>query len=289
MKIFFLALMSGLLTVSAAASVVVKPNVAEGLFACNAGVLHPRLNGQVCLSNTDARTCDPTKDANCVCFQDSAGKDIVNAQYEDMSVPDTHPAHFRATNVESRASSSDYQSLFADADVWLRKITTLKFDLASELTGSRYYVDFCYLGPVENLQLVNKKMKDLSEGIYTLNATVSSTSLEGDTLYRDSARLRAKVEFVCDLRESGKQNKPRKSDELAPDKNTLEANSSYYMDEQSLNSNGLSIQQNLNGNVIQVPRFCRLRASFAEGAITLRSHESANTEMTVFIDIQQAL
>lgn len=286
MKTLIIALF-GCFALSASASVVVKPNVAEGLFACNAGILHPRPNGQVCLSNTDARTCNPSTDANCVCFQETAGSDTVLAQYEDMSVPDTHPAHFRATNVQSKGASSDYQSLFAESDVWLRKITNLKFDLASELTGARYYVDFCYLGPVENQQIVNKKTKDLSEGIYSLNATVSSTILEGDTLYRDSARLRAKVEFVCDLRQTGKQDAPRKPEELAPDKNTLESNSSYYMDDQSLNSNGLSIQQNLNGNTKQVPRFCRLRASFTEGSMTLRSHDSANTEMTVFIDIQQ--
>jgi hypothetical protein len=254
-----LALLTGF-SLQAAATVVVKPSVNEDLVPCNAGILH---------AGTELY-----------------GSDYIQVQYEDMNVVATHPSHFRANTLQSNPTVGDYQVLFSDSDSWSSKITQLSFNLSTEKTGAAYFVDFCYLGPIENLKNMGHSKKDLSEGIYTLTASVSSTDLTSNNSYRTQVDLQTKVEFICDLRKRGKNQDPRVATELEPT-GTMDADALAYADFSRMGTSGVAFEKDLNNQNSQVPRFCRLRVSFLESVVTDRSNVLSNAETTVFLDIQQ--
>jgi hypothetical protein len=262
--IIIIALLGMSLVTYGQVSVTTSSN--EDLYACNAGILHA---GQAL-----------------------RGTDYIHVQYEDTTVAVDHPAHLRGGNLESEPTSTTYQTLFASNLIWFRRITNLNFSFSTEKTGASYFVDFCYLGPIEDKKSngngngnANGK-KDLSEGRYNLISSLSSTNLDGETIYRDQVKLQAKVDVICDLRQKGALIAPRLLAETTP--LLPETDISSYNDFYVISTSGLASEQNLNQSSIQVPRFCIIRASFAESQITTRSFNSANTEMAIYLDIQKA-
>lgn len=266
-------------SLNASATITIKPSVTEDLFPCNAGIMHPASTATSCVNQTTGRSCSPSDDTQCVCSSAANGSDYLQVSYEDMSVSMDSSAHYRGSTLESKASQNTFQTLFGESLVWNRRITELRFNFGTEFTGASYFVDFCYLGPVENIQGVGPAKVDLSEGIYILNASLSSSNVP--------QAMAAKVDFICDLRGRGEATSARPGAQVAPTTTSLEADSSFYSDESPLSANGLSIEQNLNGQKKQVPRFCRLRATFHENAQKVRANGSGNTEMTVYLDIHK--
>ena len=190
-----------ILGMNAHAAVYVRPSVSEGLFPCNAGIVHATTG--------------------------VAGNDYIQVAYDDLTVAENHPARQRADSLASNPNNSEYQVLFASSDVWNRNITSLIFNFSTEKTGAAYFVDFCYLGPIEDIKGNGNGKKDMSEGIYTLDSSLTATSLTTETNYRTSVGLQTKIEFICDLRKRGSSQSARTSSTLAPT-GALEADSAFY-------------------------------------------------------------
>ncbi|MNS53782.1 hypothetical protein D3C72_865500 [compost metagenome] len=265
MRAFLFVAFLGWSLQSLASSVYVRPSVSEGLFPCNAGIVH---------AGTEIK-----------------GNDFIEVQYEDLTVAESHPARFRADTLASNSSVTDYQLIFSSTDIWNRKITSLAFNFSTEKTGAAYFVDFCYLGPIEDLKgngngNGNGNKKDASEGIYTLDSSLTANNLTSEVSYRTQVGLQAKLEFICDLRKRGNAQSARSSSALAPT-GTMEADSAFYDNFSPISSTGLAFEKDLNSTTPTVPRFCRLRASFLESTITDRSNGATNAEMTVYLNIQK--
>lgn len=263
MRALLFTTVSFLLCLPVFGAVYVRPSVSEGLFPCNAGIVH---------SGSEIK-----------------GNDFIELQYEDLTVAESHPAHYRADTLASNSAVAAYQTVFLNADIWNRKITSLAFNFSTEKTGAAYFVDFCYLGPIEDLKgngNGNGNKKDESEGIYTLDSSLTANNLTSEVSYRTQVGLQAKLEFICDLRKRGTVQNARSASTLAPT-GTLEADAAFYGDFTPISSTGLAFEKDLNTTTPTVPRFCRLRASFFEASITDRSNGSTNAEMTVYLNIQK--
>ena len=280
------------LTSVASATFVVTPTISEDLYACNAGISHPKPSGDLCMFQDTNQACskascngDSNCETRCVCYSDVVAGDRFSVNYEDLLMPESSGARFRGAMKSVQGNGSNFNTLFNTSEIWTKKITSLHFDFSSERYGTKYFVDFCYLGPIESIIPGTTPAVDASWGAYRLGGSISISQLLGSNGYYQSSGLKGQMSYDCDLRENGSQIYPRGSSEITPG-GSLEVDTSYASSLTSFTSSALYYDSPINTYIKAVPRFCRLRVYLQETLISKpRDLQNANSEMTVDLAI----
>jgi hypothetical protein len=154
------------------------------------------------------------------------------------------------------------------------EITNVEFSLGSEQYGTKYFLQFCYQGPLEDIQapFPGGPRVDISLGIYKMKLSMTSA----DKIYNAKLESNAQVSYQCDLRNLGLNTAPRKNGVTPGD---------FPLEVDAFNQGPLSISDatpgasrelilNLNSIENQVPRYCVLTMSFSELPKDIRSLKS---------------
>ncbi|MES2768054.1 MAG: hypothetical protein V4596_02825 [Bdellovibrionota bacterium] len=189
------------------------------------------------------------------------------------------------------AVSSTYgQGVFSVASVspWITHLDNLQFDLSTESYGTQYYVEFCYLGPQENLQTsYNNQVSDASKDIYSVSIDIDIRNLvKNNVAYAEKARLLSKYEVTCDLRGMGQNLKPRAPGEL-PSGVAIESDISWSSGQLPIFNGYLNFESPINQSPATTPRFCSIRIYFTEGAKTLRNYKDILQDFQIFVDVKK--
>lgn len=273
------------------ATVNVNVGQSEGLFVCNAGI--QRLNqGNQCFVPGTIQACQEG-DAQCVCYRGTQLSDYAEVRYEDLLVDENSGARFRTTSVRPQ-SGEQVSQLFNNEDLWFKRIKELSFSMNSEVYGTRYFVDFCYQGPIAKVKPGKgngQNREDETWGIYELNTVLSVAQLDSRAVsYREAAGLRSHIQVVCDLRERGQSRNARGSNELSPGAATPELDLSLTVGPALFQTNSQQLSTLLNSDFKQVPRFCKLRVTLTETVSSPRLNGNSAQEATIdlYIDKQTA-
>ena len=247
-------------------AVSIAPVTTEGLFLCNAGLIHPRTE-TLCRSARTATVCDPstTDSIDCVCASGSSIGDLVSA-----TIIQGPKSQFK----EVPAGETSYTYLVDPALAFESQIANVEFSLGSEQYGTKYFVQFCYEGPFEDIQapFPGGPRVDISLGIYKMKLSMTSA----DRKYNAKLESNAQVSYQCDLRNLGLNTAPRKNGATKGD---------FPLEVDAFNQGPLPIADatpgssrelilNLNSIEIQVPRYCVLTLSFSELPKDIRSLKS---------------
>ncbi len=269
------------------ATVIIRPSVNEGFFVCNAGIAHKSSTGTSCVNQVTGLACSGSDESSCLCTNSSAGNDTLVASWEDLNMSSTSSARFRSGLLNSN-SSGEFVSLFTNLNAWNNKVSEVQINSSSETYGTKYFIDFCYQGPIESLVKKNGSYSDSSEGIYTLTAGINAQNLASGFAYASDSNLSMTLEVNCDLRNTGKNKDARTATQFAPTGNALESDVNFSTTGYP-RANSLSLSQRLNGQNKLVPRFCAVRATFTEMANTsvvkVRPNNQNPTEFTIDLDI----
>lgn len=236
----------------------------EGLFLCNAGLMHPPKSSRPnCYEPVAGSLCDPDLTAgSCICRKDAYQGDFISATI------------FRGDESfqkEVTAGGSSYSYLVNPDVAFNSEVRNLEFNLGSELYGSKYFIQFCYKGPLESLSQVasNGSTLDSSRGIYKVKLAL----LGLNKVYNGKLKSSATFTYECDLRNLGFNGNPRKVFENNPGA-LVEAdvvNEDYVDISSNISGIGRHVTFGINQNETQVPRFCLFTVSFAESSDAART------------------
>ncbi len=246
-------------------AVTIAPVSTEGLFMCNAGLIHPRTE-TLCRSVHTGTVCDPnaTDSIDCVCASGSSIGDLVLGTIVEVA---------KSTTKEVPAGETAYTYLVDPALAFDSQITNVEFSLGSEQYGAKYFVQFCYQGPYEDFQTIPKVGRaDLSLGIYKLKFSMTAA----DKIYNAKLESNAQVSYQCDLRSLGLNTAARKNGNTKGD---------FPLEVDAFNQGPLPIADatpgasrelilNLNTIPDQVPRYCVITLLFTELPKNIRSLKS---------------
>ena len=241
---------------------VPTPSTNEGLYLCNAGVAHQRpassaatpcIEGGEC---SDEAISDPARGNDGISFQ-ALQSDGLLRRFA-ISAP----------------KNGDYSMISPLNNGWGNKITELNISLSSETYGAKYFLEFCYQGPIADLSGKNKE--DLSKGIYQLQASLFANNVS----YIRTVDLASRMSWSCDLRSTGSATKARVPSELAPLTYEIDSTQSVIASLSNISTTAVSFTHTLNSNTSRVPRFCVVRFEFAENASSVRTSSAKVTEFT---------
>lgn len=255
---------------------VPTPTTAEGLYLCNAGISHQRA------ASSTATPCVPGGECSDEAITDPArGNDGISFQtvQEDGLL--------RRFAI-SAPKNGNYSTISPMNNGWGNKITELNISLSSEVYGAKYFLEFCYQGPIEQLSNGNghgngngnghgNNKIDLSQGIYQLQSSLFANTVN----YIKTVNLATRISWSCDLRAAGSATKARAPSELSPFAYEIDSTQSVVASLANISATALSFTHTLNGNAARVPRFCVVRLEFAEDSTAARTSTAKNTEFTV--------
>jgi hypothetical protein len=237
----------------------------EKLYLCNAGLIHPA-GENFCQEPSTGRSCDPTSTDSvvCVCTSSSPLGDFISGTV-------IQPTFRKYQQIPSAASN--YMSLADESMVFQTELQDVEVNLGSEQFGAKYYMQFCYHGPVvNNSNNFAASKADLSEGLY--KAALSLSAL--NKIYNSKILNSAQLTTECDLRKVGAVTGPREEGSL-PNDFSFEVDFSNQ-GQVSINDGTLGIGKelilNLNSNASQVPRYCKLTLLFSEAPTGMRNVKS---------------
>lgn len=296
-----LAVILILISISAQAEVVSftipTPESNEGLYLCNAGVAHQRADSSTATPCVEGGECsdeavtDPARGNDGIAFQ-SLQDDGMLRRFA-ISAP----------------KSGNYSMISPMNSGWSNKITELNISLSSEVHGAKYFLEFCYQGPIEMLSECignsgngngqgtcgnngngngngnengngnqgSGNMIDQSLGIYQLQSSLFANTVN----YIKTVDLSTRISWSCDLRAAGSATKARATSELTPFAYEVDSTQSVVASLNNISATALSFTHTLNSNSSRVPRFCVVRLEFAEDSTAPRSSTAKNTEFTV--------
>jgi hypothetical protein len=271
----FIAASILLLSLSANAEVVSftvpTPATNEGLYLCNAGISHQRAASSTATPCVEGGECsdeavtDPARGNDGISFQ-SLQNDGLLRRFA-ISAP----------------KNGNYSMISPMNNGWANKITELNISLSSEVYGAKYFLEFCYQGPIEQLSNGNNSGHgggnkiDLSEGIYQLQASLFANTVS----YIKTVDLATRMSWSCDLRSAGSATKPRAGSELTPSAYEIDSTQSVVASLSNISATAISFTHTLNSNASRVPRFCVVRLEFAENTAAARTSVAKATEFTV--------
>lgn len=284
MKVFVAAVFL-LLSVSAQAEVVSftvpTPSTHEGLYLCNAGVAHQRAASSTATPCVEGGECsdeavsDPARGNDGISYQALQGDGLLRRFA--ISAP----------------KNGNYSMISPMNDGWDNKITELNINLSSEVYGAKYFLEFCYQGPIEQLSNCNgngngncgngngngngNNKIDLSLGIYQLQSSLFANTVS----YINAVSLATRISWSCDLRATGSAKKAREPSELTPLAYEIDSTQSVVSSLSNISATALSFTHTLNSNTSRVPRFCVVRLEFAEDTAAVRTSLAKTTEFTV--------
>ena len=257
-------------------------NTSPLFYPCNAGIRHSEITA-ICTDVTTGNKCVPnvTNISSCICTSDgTAGswdRDIVHITYGDWVNPPTPISPLYSSDLISLNSLTKYSSLFSTEYVsYTKQITNLSIDLGSEVYGSEYFVDVCYLGPTGTVGTNGSN--------YSMKATLTVTNLKQS--YQTNANLQARADIKCFLNKSNQATVGITPGITAT--NYAKTSGSSYTSLTS-SANSVTILQdsglvNVQGD--KVPRFCLARFSFKEFATTRRLEKLGQANTAIYIEIK---
>lgn len=240
---------------------VPTPKTNEGLYLCNAGVSHKRG------ASSTATPCVEGGDCSDEAISDPArGNDGISYQ----ALQDDGMLRRFAI---SAPKNGNYATISPMNGGWTNKITELNVSLSSEVYGAKYFLEFCYQGPIAELSGKHKN-EDLSKGIYQLHASLFTNSVS----YIRTVDLATRMSWSCDLRSAGSATKARSPYELIPNSYEIDATQSVIASLSNAANTAVSFTHTLNSNNSRVPRFCVVRFEFAENSSAVRTSNAKVTE-----------
>ncbi|MNK97136.1 hypothetical protein D3C87_1174540 [compost metagenome] len=314
MKAFVSAVLL-LLSVSSQAEVVSftvpTPSSHEGLYLCNAGVAHQRAASSTaspCVEGgecSDEAVSDPARGNDGISYQ--ALQDDGLLRRFAISAP----------------KNGNYSMISPMNGGWNKKITDLTINLSSEVYGAKYFLEFCYQGPIEQLtDCIGNSGNGGGQGTCGNNGNGNGngnengngnngngnengngnngsgnkidqslgiyqlqSSLFANTVsYIKAVDLATRISWSCDLRATGSAQKPRAPSELAPLAYEIDSTQSVVSSLSNISATALSFTHTLNSNTSRVPRFCVVRFEFAEDTTAVRTSLAKITEFTVYLN-----
>lgn len=276
---------------------VPTPSTHEGLYLCNAGIAHQRAASSTaspCVEGgecSDEAVSDPARGNDGISFQALQGDGLLRRFA--ISAP----------------KNGAYSMISPMNDGWDNKITELNINLSSEVYGAKYFLEFCYQGPIEQLSECNGNNGngngqgtcgnngngngngnengngnngngnriDQSLGIYQLQSSLFANTVS----YIKTVDLATRISWSCDLRATGSAKQPREPSELAPLAYEVDSTQSVISSLSNISATALSFTHTLNSNTSRVPRFCVVRFEFAEDTTAVRTSLAKTTEFTV--------
>ena len=253
------------------------------IYPCDAGLRHRPHQERVCYNRVTQESCNPSActdevQCNCVCTADSqsdAGEyrhDFMNVSYADW----TENGEF-ATNIQSvsiPAKKDSFNRVFSDRNEWNKQLTKMTINLGSERYGAEYYVDVCYRGPqIEYFQAGS--LSDTPNFLLKAQATVTDINTNNGMQYSDLADLKVKAKAVCDQQGMGSyiyahDGSGNYDNPLAHQiTNNMKAGDGQFVYKTGYNgfntgSNLYLINEWINVNNNNTPRFCKVRYTFKE-------------------------
>lgn len=222
-------------------------NAAEDLYPCNLELKRPAV------ASTDPGTF------------------YARAYVEDRLADPTSPMKYRWMNLVAPKTGS-WVSLFNSNEEFRYRIQTLQFPQSLESLGVSYRVGFCYLGPISTATQGNGD--DTSKGSYALVGTVSTGTAA------DYIPYSGLVTGKCDLRGAGANKSARLATEVAP--GMIDNDMSFSISLGQLASGEIGFDYPINGQMTQVPRFCRMTVEINEESQDIRPSE-VNLNQAQFI------
>jgi hypothetical protein len=235
----------------------------EGLFLCNAGIVHP-LSESICQKAGTGEVCDPsiTDSLNCICTSPSPVGDFMSGTIIQDEM-----------RMRKQAFANEHSwSLLVDPNFEFNsEIQDLEINLGSEQFGAQYMLQFCYRGPMQDIQNVGFQGEkvDISQGFYKIMASLISKNKN----YSTRLANRALLSFRCDLRNVGLQTAPRKNGtdkfDFPFEDDVLGQVFVPLIDVDSPVNHEMFLP--LNSNVSQVPRYCSFKILFTEVPAGMRT------------------
>lgn len=276
MKLLFFSLM--LLSTSAfAVNVTFNFTVNSSgmsIYPCDAGLKHADHSAEICYDPNTNLSCDPSAcssqdDCDCICTgtPGSTGNTQYLADFMTANVADWGDMASTPTNVSTlsvQAGQNSFARLFSANNEWLKQVTSLTFNFASERYGSEFYLDVCFRGtqitqPGQGGAHPNYVMKLQS----TLTDLVSANTLQ----YSALSDLNVKITATCDLQGEGTYTGAPTGDALAHQINGVAGGdvtfTTSYTDF-AAGSNVVLLDTLLNNGLNKAPRFCKMRYHFLE-------------------------
>ena len=244
------------------------------IYPCNAGIKHAKAQDVVCYERTNPRNscnpnaCEAGQSCDCVCsgtdgnyLTDFAAVKYTNWSDHDDRYPrrSTDSASFAADGSNNFLFSNDVDSNGEKGGKYFDKqLSSLSFNLGSELFGAEYFLDVCFRGPQIDYDGADIDTNWVAES----EATIQNLT-GGYASYANVAGLNVKSEVVCDYQGS-----------VSYDLNETPGNEALSMDDSDslisnqalgLNSGIVKGSKNITGAGKKAPNFCFVRYSFTEG------------------------
>jgi hypothetical protein len=243
----------------------------SSIYPCNAGIKQANTNVQVCYKRTEpTTTCNPSacvegEQCDCVCSGTSGGAYNVNFLTAGYTAWTDHNESAGSSTSSSVKSTTSENFVFGNntdlagqeaGKYFDNQLTSLSFNLGSELFGAEYYLDVCFRGP---------QIDYATAGIHTnwvANASATIQNMAGYANYQDVAGLTVKSEIVCDYQEVNAPNAVN----FTPGNDALD-----YTAETLISLEAFNGSETVNGgkNITEAggiaPTFCRVRYTFKEG------------------------
>ena len=190
----------------------------------------------------------------------SAGADKVHIEYNPIDAKKED----KPLILSLQSNGEEFSTAFKEADIWRNRISSVQFDLSSQLYGTEYFVDYCYLGA-----------KKTAPGNYAVNAAITSADMRSRDGYPSKSKLMVTFTTHCDLQDI-------KADATDPVFNDDKPN---YTATSEFGHEGLKYNGIVNDEKNLVPRFCKLRALFSERPVGSVARVSSNSEFKIDFNI----
>ncbi len=242
------------------------------IYPCNAGIKHKKAAAVVCYERTNPEnSCNPSaceegQSCDCVCSGTDGSylMDFAEATYANWTDHnETYPSSTKATF----AADQNKNFLFSNnvdangkvsGNYFDKQLTTLNFNLGSELFGAEYYLDVCFRGPQIDYATAGIKTNWEAKAEATIQDLTG-----GYASYAAVAGLKVNSEIVCDYQVSGQPNAlnfvPGSTVFAGNDADSLITNASLGYST-AIATGG----QNITGPGKSAPTFCRVRYTFSE-------------------------
>jgi len=244
----------------------------SSIYPCNAGIKHKKANDVVCYERTNpTNSCNPNacetgQSCDCVCSGTDGSylMDFTEVSYANWS---DHNETYPSSSKASFAANQNKNFLFSNnvdangkvsGNYFDKQLTSLNFNLGSELFGAEYYLDVCFRGP---------QIDYATAGINTnwvANAEATIQDLTGGyASYAAVAGLTVDSEIVCDYQVAGQPNALN----YVPGSDVFDGNDAITLiDNASLGySTAVAAgDDNITGPGKKAPTFCRVRYTFSE-------------------------
>ena len=247
----------------------------SSIYPCNAGIKHADDTAQVCYKRTEPTTsCNPSacvegQQCDCVCSGTNGGAynvDFLTAAYTDWSDHNESAGSPSSSSVKATTGKNFVFGNNVDATGTVagkyfdKQLTSLSFNLGSELFGADYFLDVCFRGPQIDYATAGIKSDWTAKSAATINDMAVNA---GFSSYHNVAGLTVSSEIVCDYQEVGQPNPIN----FTPGNDAF----SGLTADEMIATQSMALADTVNGGLDidgpnkTTPTFCRVRYTFSEG------------------------